>query len=559
MANEWSKVEITATTRQTKSAEQVNAEEWAKLNKEADAALERAAARNAQRGDSPGSRFADLIYGGNPAVDEKTKRKVDEAKIWESVEITATTKRTKSAEQVIKEYGDKSKLDKSIKALPSTGNAERDLENLARGNIPITGLKLGNIFGGGIKDDTGKGNSASQEIVALGGIGGMFGGLGATGGFDPLGSVVRTDASSTPSAGTYVTLANTVFSSGSSDMGETVDIYADTLNSPQNKIKSVLSDVMDVVNSSVRGTLAKTLFSAASKTNMITGYISKDTAGMVLDRFKSDLLSGVPFTKDGMTKSLFETVGYDGKSLNFKGGLKGLGESMMKDITEQIDGSTGLVAIYKGAKLIVDGDYDTAEGIFKILDNVTNNTVLSGFMDMTNKFKILNTITQSLINLGAPEYFDSIIEKLDRDDKEKYLRDNLDGALSSGDLDFILTALKHISGNWIIAHYPNAISSIAAGYTPQLSIDGQVTKEEYSKLIQVLNSIDENWDRVGVRHGVVLYDYNLFSNFNTQARMAIVAGGNRAHISCLLSSEDFAGTYDTVGELSLRYPNYPII
>lgn len=559
MANEWSKVEITATTKQTKSAEQVHAEEWARLNKEADAALERAAARNAQRGDSPGSRFADMIYGGNPAVDEKTKRKADEAKIWESVEITATTKRTKSAEQVIKEYGNKSNLDKSIKALPSTGNAEKDLENLARGNIPLAGLKLGNIFGGGAKSDTTKGNSASQEIVALGGVGGMFGGLGTTGGFDPLGGPMRAEDSSVPSAGSYVALANTVFSSGSSETGETVDIYADTLNSPQNKIKSVLSDVMGVVNSSVRGTLAKTLLSAASKTNMISGFVSKASAGDVLDRFKNDLLDGVPLTKDGMTKALFETVGYDGKSLNFQGGIKGLGESMMKDITQQIDGTTGLLTVYKGAKLIVDGNYDTAEGIFKILDNVTGNVAFSGFMDVASKFKILNTVTRSLINLGAPEYFDKIIESLTHEDKEKYLEDGLEAALPAGDLDFILTALKHISGSWIIAHYPNAISSIAAGYTPQLSIDSQITKEEYGKLTQVLNALDPNWDRVGVRHGVVLYDYNLFSRFNTQARMAIVAGGNRTHISCLLSSEGFAGTYDTVGELSLRYPNYPII
>ena len=513
MANAWSTMEITATTKQIKSATQVEAE-----------------------------------Y-------EKQVRAEKEKAAWESMEITAVTK-VKTPSQTIADYGDKSNLDKTIKSLPSTGNAMTDLENLARGNVSLGGI--GNLFASkGAKETSNQSASAVQEITGLGGTG-LFGGLGTSGGFNPAGSAINTDTYSDPAAATYVSLAKTVFSSGSSDAGETVDIYATTLNSPQNKIKSVLSDVMDVVGGSIGKTLSKTLLDVAGKANILDGMFTEKTAGNVLSRFKSDLLSGVPLSKDGLTKSLYESIGYDGKSLNFQGGIKGLGDSMIADITKQIDGSTGLITMFDGVKTIVDGDYDTAEGIFKILENFTGNTKLGAFVDMGNTFKILNTVTKSLMNLGADKWFDKIIEKLDHDDKETYLKENIDVALSSGDLDFILTALKYVGGNWIMSHYPNAIMQIVTGYTPLLTVDDQISNEEYNKLITVLGRLDSDWDRVGIRHGVALYDYNLFSNFNSQARMAIVAGGNREHIRCLLSSEHFGGEYDTVNELALRYPNYPI-
>ena len=471
---------------------------------------------------------------------EKTKRAVNEQGIWQPLDIATNPK---------------SALDKTLKSMPDMGSAAKNLENLANGNIKVGDIS--NIFNGKINDVTKQANAAIAQIGDLTGIG-LFSGGGIGGVFNPAG-ISMSDASVDPSAATYVSLAKTVFTSGSSDAGETVDIYSATINSPQNKIKSVLSDVMDVVGSAIGGSLSKTLLDVAGKANILNNVVTEANAKNILNRFKGDILSGVPLTKDGLIKGLYESIGYDGKSLNFQGGLKGLGESMLSDITKQIDGQTGLITMYNGIKMVVDGDYDTAEGIFKILDNVTGNSVLSGFMDVTNTFKILNTVTKSLIGLGAPELFDKIVEKMDHEDRKKYIGDNIEEAILSGDLDFIEFAFKEVSGGWVLANFPNAVMSIVSNYKPNLAADDQISVNEYNRLISVLNTIDSDWDNVGFRSGVKVYDYQIFSQFNSQAKLAIISSNNREHITALIASEGFAETYDNLSELQLRYESYPLI
>jgi hypothetical protein len=63
---------------------------------------------------------------------------------------------------------------------------------------------------------------------------------------------------------------------------------------------------------------------------------------------------------------------------------------------------------------------------------------------------------------------------------------------------------------------------------------------------------------VGRRHGQKVLDYNLFANFNTQGKLAILASGVREHIAALIGAEQYSGDFDTVQHLQVRYPDYPI-
>lgn len=585
MSNEWSKVEITPTTTQKRSSAEVESD-YALQNMEITATtryssdispakqreldafkkeLEAYEKRNAERlkaaDETMGVQGLKKFLAGNglsPSSAEKAMRSVAEQKIWDSIPITFESKQLKSAAAVIGEFGNKSGLDQALKSLPSLKNA--NLEDLARGNV---GLELGNVvnaFSGlfGNKTDAIKNQvqAATSMIPDLTGVG-MFGGGGISGIFNPAGLAIG--ASDEPSVVGYTALAKTVFTSGASEAGEVVDIYRATINSPQNKIKTVLSDVMDVVGGALGGTLSKTLRDVAGKANILDGLVNADSAKNIMNRFKSDLLSGVPLSKENLVKGLYESVGYDGKSLNFQGGLKGLGDNMLADITKQIDGQTGLLTMYDNVKVIVKGDYDTAEGIFKILENVTGNSAVGGFLDVTNKFKIINGVTKSLIGLGAPELFDKVIEKIDHANRKDFIRENLAEALAVGDVSFVDFSFKEVNGGWILANYPNAITDIVSNFTPNLEADDQISVAQYDQLVGTLNRIDPNWDNIGTRNGVVLYDYNTFSKFNNQARLAIVAGGNRNHIAALIASEGFTETYNNLTELQQRFNYYPII
>lgn len=442
----------------------------------------------------------------------------------------------------------KAGIDKVAKSLPTggqVGSAAKDLENLARGNIKIASL-------GGMA------SSAAKKLSDIGKLGGLGKGAsllgnGLSGGFNPLGSALPD-----PSSAGLVKLAKPVFTSGTSTEAATVDIYADVLNTPQNSIRTVLHKVSDIVNKSVKGNLSSLLMDSAKKMNMLQNGLSLASAGDMLDSMKNSVLSGVPLNKENINKMMLDTMGYDGKSLGFKGGIQGIGESMLKDIKDRVDGETGILTMYKGVKTIIDGKEDTAATIFKILENVTGNTKVAGMVNLTNTFKIYKTITQSLIGLGAPKFFDDLIEKIDHKDRELYLRDNLEGGLSSGDLDFMEFVFKHKDGAWIMANQPNAIALFSGSYKPILTPQGEGNVADNARFMSILNRINPNWGLISNKGGVKRYDLHCFSQFNTAAKLALLSTRDRKLISLSISSENYTGVYSILDEMIKRYPEYPI-
>lgn len=434
-------------------------------------------------------------------------------------------------------------LDNVVKSLPasdSTTPLQNDLEALARGNLS---LKDG-LFGGLSK--TGNIIDGSKVLPTNLGGSGKSGSLSGVGG------------SSQKASTDLVKLANPVFTAGASEKGATVDIYGQTLNSPQNAIKSILSDVLGIAGKGLSGLLQDSLAANARAMNILDKITDEKTAGNILDKFKTSILSGVPLTNDSVKKIFYESIGYDGKSLNFKDGINGVGKGILKDIVDNVDGVKGIMTLYNGVEFLTKTDMDTTTAVFKVIDNFTKDAGNGILLDLATKMKIMKTVTQSVMNLGLPEVFQKIYDKMTDKDKDRYVRDNLPGGLESGDLDFLKLALDHNGSGWVLSVYPNAVNLLVSSYTPTVGVDGRVDKSEYAKFVDILNRLDPNWYKASSRNGVAVGNLNVFSNFNKDAKLAFLAGGDRGMIRNMLLSEKFGGVYNTLNELQKRHPYYPI-
>lgn len=561
-SSEWAKVEITATTVQKRSAAEVEAEwraqQFKELNARIDASQKRLKEANDKLHEGPGigqlkrNLGWGVLTAKGAAVDTGTRSVLDTA--------------TKSTAPIISSAEDNLRAlagggfatnfaNLKIGSNPLSEGASKSLAKMVPPNLASAAnvLKAGKLsempglVTGSLSDISGK----AKNILS--------GGLGSGGVFNSAGVALETETD--PSGAQYVKLAKTVFTSGATIEGVPVDIYDGIIHSPQNKVKSILSDVLGAANRGVLGSLKNQILKSASGSLNISNIASNlnfDTAKGVLDKYKNSLLSGVPLNQKDMLKDVYSAIGYDGKSLAFKGGLKGVGENMLNDIKNSFEGETGIISMYKQTKEILDGDGDTAENLFKIVGNFTENSRFAQLVGLGQQLDIITNVSKALVGMGAIKFLDDIIEKIDHKDRSKFIEENLESGISTGNVEFLKWVLKHTSGAKILASYPDAIKQIVSSYSPTVDESGNIPKQAYLDLVSCLSQLSVNWDNVGQRHGQKVLDYNLFASFNTQGKLAVLASGVREHIAALIGAEQYNGDFDIVQHLQVRYPDYPI-
>lgn len=561
-SSEWAKVEITATTVQKRSAAEVEAEwraqQFKELNARIDASQKRLKEANDKLHEGPGigQLKRNLGWGGMTAkgaeVDTGTRSVLDTA--------------TKSTAPII------SSAEDNLRALAG-GGFITNFTNLKLGSNPLSeqaGKSLAKMVPVNVATATNilkSGKLSDMPGLVTGGLSDISGkaknlfsgGLGSGGVFNPAGIALETETD--PSGAEYVKLAKTVFTSGATIEGVAVDIYDGIIHSPQNKVKSILSDVLGAANRGVLGSLKNQLLKSATGSMNISNIASNlnfDTAKGVLDKYKNTLLSGVALNQKDMLKDVYSAIGYDGKSLSFKGGLQGVGENMLNDIKKSFEGETGILSMYKSAKEVLDGDGDTAENLFKIVGNFTENNRFAKLIGLDQQLGIITNVSKALVEMGAIKFLDDVIEKIDHKDRSKFIEDSLESGLNTGNIEFLKWVLKHTSGATILASYPDAIKRIVSSYSPEVDESGNIPKQAYLDLVSCLSQISKDWDNVGQRHGQKVLDYNLFASFNTQGKLAVLASGVREHIAALIGSEQYSGDFNTVYHLQVRYPDYPI-
>ena len=557
-SSEWAKVEITATTVQKRSAAEVEAEWRAQQFKQINTGQKRLKEANDKlhEGLGIGQLKRNLGWDGMTAkgavIDTGTRSVLDST-------AKSTAPIISSAEENLRALAgggfatNFSNL--KIGSNPLSEQASKSLAKIVPPNIAsatniLKSGKLSEMPGlvtGGLSDL----NSKSKNILS--------GGLGSGGVFNSAGVALETETD--PSGAQYIKLAKTVFTSGATIEGVPVDIYDGIIHSPQNKVKSILSDVLGAANKGVLGSLKNQLLKASAGSLNISNIASNlnfDTAKGVLNKYKNTLLSGVALNEKDMLKEVYSAIGYDGKSLAFKGGLKGVGENMLNDIKKSFEGETGIISMYKQTKEILDGDGDTAENLFRIVGNFTENTRFAQLVGLDQQLDIITNVSKALVDMGAIKFLDDIIEKIDHKDRSKFIEENLESGISTGNVEFLKWVLKHTSGAKILASYPDAIKQIVSSYSPTVDESGNIPKQAYLDLVSCLSQISADWDNVGRRHGQKVLDYNLFASFNTQGKLAVLASGVREHIAALIGAEQYNGDFDTVQHLQVRYPDYPI-
>ena len=465
----------------------------------------------------------------------------------------STTPKTASSGTVLSAAGSfatkaKSSLDGISKATTSrVTSATSQLETLK------TGIVSGSLFKSKSNTDKTVQNynkavtdniSKSLGVGQVTSVGGMNINTGST--------------STTEMVNNNIKLATPTFTSGTTATTVKTDIYGEVLNSPQNKITTVLGNITDSLFSSAKTGLGKLLGDQVKNLGVIGKALDIKTAENIFNKCKKAIVDGEGLTKEGFGKMVCDEIGYDGKSLRFDGGVKGLLKSTYSDIAENFDKATGLVSLANGTRAILHGNYDTAEGVFKIFESITGNSQLTSFFDVSSQMKVFSALTKTLANVGAVSYFDKIIEKIDKKDINKYINENLKSMVGAGDIDFLESALKVRSSEWLLNSYPNLIESLVSSYDPNKNEYGDVTKEEFERFVDMLYRLNPTWYTVGKRGDNIVYHYGLLSKFNDRAREAFLICRRKDIIPHLIISESFGGTYDCLTVVQARYPNVAI-
>lgn len=366
-----------------------------------------------------------------------------------------------------------------------------------------------------------------------------------------------------PSSGEFVTLAKPILTSGSTVEAETVDVYKGTIDSPQNKIKTVLSDVLSVINKGFVKTLSDNLGVLGKKFDPLLTKANKSGVMKALEAFKGDILKGVPLTKEGVSKVLMDNIGWDGRKFDLsdiKGSFKAMKEDLVKGVVETFDNGTGLYTLYENTRMILKGDYSSAEALFKIAENITGNEKLGSFLNMTEQFKVFGAIAKTLVNFGAIPKLNKLIDKIKgKKNQDKVLMETLAEGMTSGRLDYYEYLLSKFGGAKLLTLYPNILIDIVSNFVADLDEQGQVLKDQYTRFLKLLSDIDPNWDTLGIINGILAYNMQIFHYFGDHARLAIFHEGKRERIRALLVSETTIASYHLPQEAQKRFPYYPII
>lgn len=234
-------------------------------------------------------------------------------------------------------FGQTSSLDNIIKGKSNT-SADSVVENFDRYKETFKSLK--NRFFGTKEDGT--------EVVSAGAAKKATTAISNLTGMGNSGTLVAGDTAA--QAAGLIRLANPIFTAGTSELGATVDIYGETLNSPQNTISSIIGDSIDTVLNSVNGIFSGNLKNIVGLTNKFTGANYDGVGESIIDNLKNSVLNGVPLTKDSIKKVVTDAIGVNE---DFPGLIKGLAnkQQMLDGITKLVDDTTGIIGLITGLKL----------------------------------------------------------------------------------------------------------------------------------------------------------------------------------------------------------------
>lgn len=296
-------------------------------------------------------------------------------------------------------------------------------------------------------------------------------------------------------------VANPILATTGRDKLATVDPYKGVIDTPQNQLSSILSNYFGTTGMVVGGIMENEPLRKMTSEFIRTGKVDSATSKEYLKGFQNNLLAGVSESAapwlDKVQKDIGIT-GINGKQL-LSSALGVDGAPRIEDVLKQ---NPTINMIVKGKEYFANADFTSANGIFKVLDNLTSNTPLSSLLDLKTEFAIMNVLTKGLMAFDAPDLFSRVGDWFRNDDgasgnatgynnETEYYLDNLQNAIDESSLTFLEGLLTRVGADKILDRNRNYVSDFLANFT--IRYDKEPSAELGHRLNNLMTQIDKNW------------------------------------------------------------------
>lgn len=313
----------------------------------------------------------------------------------------------------------------------------------------------------------------------------------------------------------------------------TVDPFAKVIDTPQNQLSSILSNYFGAPGAIVGGIVENEPLRKMTSELIRTGKVDSATSKAYLKTMGNNILAGVSEVTGGILNQVQKDIGLagvDGKQL--VSSILGVdGAPRVEDVLAQ---NPTISMIVKGKEYLSQADYNSTDGLFKILDNITRDSSISTLFDLKTELSVFNVVTNSLMAFDAPDLFKKVEDyfknksKDNPDDNSRlttYYLDNLDNAIDNSSMTYVEELLKTVPAYKILDTNRNFISNFLKSFT--LRYDQEPTPEIGKRLDDILNSIDPLWAKTRLVPGQGNYVSDLlpFKQMSNDAERVFTLAG----------------------------------
>lgn len=299
--------------------------------------------------------------------------------------------------------------------------------------------------------------------------------------------------------GLNTTLANPILSTNGRDKIASVDPFKGVITTPQNRLSSILSNYFGTTGAIVGGIVENEPLRKMTSEFIRTGKVDSETSKAYLKGFGNNLLTGITETTAPWLNQVQKNIGIDGvDGKQLVSSILGVdGAPRIEDVFKQ---NPTINMVVKGKEYFANADFTSANGIFKVLDNLTSNSQLSSLLDLKTELQIMNVLTKGLMAFDAPDLFSKVGDWF-RGDQEgnstgyssetEYYLDNLDNAIDESSMTFLEGLITRIGTTKILDKNRNFVMDFLANFT--IRYDKEPSAEIGTRLNELMTQIDPNW------------------------------------------------------------------
>lgn len=309
----------------------------------------------------------------------------------------------------------------------------------------------------------------------------------------------------------------------------TVDPFKKVVNSPQNQLSSVLSNFFGMPGAIVGGIVENEPLRKMTSELIRTGKVSSETSKAYLKNFGGNVLAGVGGDILNQIQSDIGMTGVDGKQL--MSSVLGVdGAPRIEDVLAQ---NPTVAMVIKGKEYFAQADFNSVDGLFKVIDNLTSPNSISTMLDIKTEMSVFNVITKSLMAFDVPKLFQDVSDHFKKKNNGEsggkaetlYYLDNLDNAIDNSSITYLEETVKRIPAYKILDSNRNFVGDFLKVFT--LRYDQEPSADIGIRLDNILTQIDPNWAKAQLIPGQGEYVSSLlpFKQMSNDAERVFTLAG----------------------------------